>query len=111
MLFAGETGIEAMVILNPAMAEKASIKMGGETPLTLTSAQMKSLSEPAAAPASSAPTDPPVIATRASADACMAEVERYFQKREPSSPIPMLLRRARSYSGKDFSELMKEMLG
>ncbi len=106
----GKSFIEAMVILNPALAEKASIKIGGETPLALTSAQMKALSEQGAAQAPTAP-EPPAITTRGSADAYMAAIERYFQKSEPSSPIPMLLRRARSYSGKDFSELMKEMLG
>lgn len=108
----GKSFIDAMVILNPALAEKASIKIGGATPLALTSGQMKALSEQAAAPtAVTPPPDPPVIATRGSADAYMAAVESYFQKSEPSSPIPMLLRRARSYSGKDFSELMKDMLG
>lgn len=108
----GKSFIEAMVILNPALAEKASIKIGGETPLALTSAQMKVLSEQATAPTGAAPAPEPLaIATRGSADAYMAAVEKYFQKSEPSSPIPMLLRRARSYSGKDFSELMKEMLG
>lgn len=37
-------------------------------------------------------------------------VETYFRAREKSSPIPMLLTRARSYIGKDFETLLKEFV-
>ncbi len=37
-------------------------------------------------------------------------VETYFRAREKSSPIPMLLARARSYIGKDFETLLRELV-
>ena len=112
-LLIGKSFIEAMVILSPALAEKAAIKFGGETPLTLSSALLKTLAaqkpEPSGieAPASALVT---IAATRAEALACMEAVERFFQRTEPSSPVPLLLGRARSYSGKDFAALMKDVL-
>ena len=105
----GKSFIEAMVILNPQLAEKAAIKMGGEVPLAISSAQMKAL---AAAPgAAAAAGDAPdiTVASRAEAQTHMQAIEKYYQRTEPSSPIPLLLTRARSYSGRDFAALVKEL--
>jgi len=104
----GKSFIEAMVILNPQLAEKAAIKIGGDVPLTITSAQMKTLSQGGAAPAAGDAPEPPV-ANRQDALAQMQAIERFYQRTEPSSPIPMLLTRARSYAGRDFAALLKEL--
>ena len=103
----GKSFIEAMVILNPAIAEKASIKISGDAPLTIGSAQMKALAQGAAAPAGEAPEVK--IASRSEALNCMQSIERYYQRVEPSSPIPFLLARGRAYAGRDFASLFKEL--
>jgi type VI secretion system protein ImpA len=36
--------------------------------------------------------------------------EAFFKGTEPSSPIPMLLARARSYIARDFSSILTEIL-
>lgn len=105
----GKSFIEAMVILNPALAEKAAIKIGGDVALAITSAQMKALAQAPAAAAAASGVPEPVITNRAEALAHMEAIEKYYQRTEPSSPIPLLLGRARSYSGRDFAALMKEI--
>ncbi|QUJ78244.1 type VI secretion system ImpA family N-terminal domain-containing protein [Sulfitobacter albidus] len=46
----------------------------------------------------------------AEASAQILAVETYFRAVEKSSPLPMLLARARSYIGKDFESLLKELV-
>lgn len=50
------------------------------------------------------------VADAAQATAQIQAVETYFRTVEKSSPIPMLLARARSYVGKDFEALLKELV-
>jgi type VI secretion system protein ImpA len=78
--------------------------------LTLSSAQMKALAQQASSTAAQAEGPAPEISERAAAIACMESIETFFLRKEPSSPIPLLLGRARSCSGKDFASLMREML-
>lgn len=104
----GKSFIEAMLILNPQIAEKAAIKISGDAPLTISSAQMKTLAQgAAAAPAGDVPEVK--INSRSEALNCMQAIEKYYQRVEPSSPIPFLLARGRSYSGRDFAALFKEL--
>lgn len=49
-------------------------------------------------------------ATRAEAVALMLEIESFFRKAEPSSPVPYLLAQARNYLDKDFASILNEML-
>ncbi|GLQ58036.1 ImpA family type VI secretion system protein [Devosia nitrariae] len=49
-------------------------------------------------------------ATRAEAVALMLEIEGFFRKAEPSSPVPYLLAQARNYLDKDFASILNEML-
>jgi predicted component of type VI protein secretion system len=49
-------------------------------------------------------------ATRIEASQLLSSVESFFRQVEPSSPIPTLLIRARSYFGKDFSSILNEMM-
>lgn len=69
----------------------------------------------AAVPASAPPVDPSVARTfvaetRLEASYLLSAVETFFRQVEPSSPIPTLLVRARSYFGKDFSAILNEMM-
>lgn len=49
------------------------------------------------------------IASRQSAITALESVIRYFEKEEPSSPVPYLLRRAQRCVGKSFMELIDEL--
>lgn len=106
----GKSFIETMLIISPALAEKAVIKIGVDVALTITAAQMKALAQQGAKPPAAAAAARPTIASRGEAIAWMEAVEKHFQRNEPSSPVPLLLARARTYTGKDFAMLMKEML-
>lgn len=48
---------------------------------------------------------------RSDAITLLDAVELYYKRMEPSSPIPMLLSRAKQYVTKDFSTLVKELIG
>jgi type VI secretion system protein ImpA len=40
----------------------------------------------------------------------MAVVEAFYRKNEPSSPIPLLIERARLFINKDFHSLLREVV-
>ncbi len=63
-------------------------------------------------PAASTPSTPEVFIVKdaAAAGAQIMAVETYFRAVERSSPIPLLLHRARGYIGKDFETLLKELV-
>lgn len=52
----------------------------------------------------------PVLADREAAAQAMRRIEEFFRQKEPSSPVPLLLQRARDLIGKDFRGLLSEML-
>ncbi|MEL6883102.1 MAG: type VI secretion system ImpA family N-terminal domain-containing protein [Pseudomonadota bacterium] len=68
--------------------------------------------EPEPIPVPPAPPEPEVFIVKdpAAAGAQIMAVEQYFRAVEKSSPIPLLLQRARSYIGKDFESLLKEFV-
>lgn len=49
------------------------------------------------------------IATRAEAVAALEAVESWFQKNEPSSPVPALVKRARGWAAMDFMTLLEDL--
>ncbi len=65
--------------------------------------------EPAPTPAPSAGTDMNV-SNRVEAAGLIKGVEDFFRAREPASPIPVLLFKARGYLDKDFQALVRELL-
>ena len=106
----GKSFIEAMTVLNPQLAEKAAIRIGGEMQLIISSKQMSALAQESAAETGAPETPPPpAVTSRLEASTAMEAVEKFYQRNEPSSPIPLLLNRARTYAGKDFATLMKEI--
>ena len=40
----------------------------------------------------------------------MAEVEHFYKAAEPSSPVPMLLAKASSFSNRDFNAILKDLI-
>jgi type VI secretion system protein ImpA len=115
-LLIGKSFVEAMQSLAPTLMDKATIRVGGETPFALTMAQLKALvgqSSASTAPAAGNGEAKPqeyTVTTRADAAALMEIVEQYYRKQEPSSPIPLLLQRARVFVDRDFSALLKDVL-
>jgi type VI secretion system protein ImpA len=113
-LLVGKPLIEAIETLLPADAANARIDFGAETGfsmsmdrLRLLSAEMETLT--AAVPQVD-PGPQPIIATRAEVAAWLRDVDDYFRKREPASPIPLLLSRAKAYLDKDFGALISELM-
>lgn len=107
----GKSFVEAMKILAPAIVEKAKIPFGGDAPFALTFAQLAALpgDATAPAPAGAAPPRTFTATSRAEASALMAQIERFYRVNEPSSPIPLLVERARNFVSKSFAELVKEL--
>jgi type VI secretion system protein ImpA len=110
----GRSFLEAMAVLSPALAAKAAVKLGGDGQIVLSNGQLQALTatdsmQPQTAIAADAGKFK--ITSRAEASALLESVEQHFRFAEPSSPIPLLLTRARSYSGKDFQQLMKDFAG
>lgn len=106
----GVSFLDAMRILAPAIVEKVKISIGGEAPFSLSFAQLSGL---AALDAQSGTESPEarsyVAANRAEAVNLMRKVEQFYFQTEPSSPIPLLVERARLLVSKNFTELLKEM--
>ncbi len=113
-LLVGKPLIEAIETLLPEDANKARIDFGANTGFSMSMDRLRLLSKELAALAPAEPEadpgPPPVITTRAEVAAWLRDVEDYFRKREPASPIPLLLSRAKSYLDKDFGALISELM-
>ena len=113
-LLVGKPLIEAIETLLPEDSSKARIDFGANTGFSMSMDRLRLLSKELASlvpPEPEAdPGPPPVITTRAEVAAWLRDVEDYFKKREPASPIPLLLSRAKSYLDKDFSALIAELM-
>jgi type VI secretion system protein ImpA len=111
----GKSFVETMQSLAPTLIDKAAIRIGGDSPFALSMAQLKALvaqtpGSPAPAGNGEAKPQEYAVGTRSEAAALMEIVERYYRKQEPSSPIPLLLERARLFVDRDFSALLKDIL-
>ena len=40
---------------------------------------------------------------------CMNKIIRYYVRNEPSSPVPLMMHRAKKLVGKDFREIIREV--
>jgi type VI secretion system protein ImpA len=103
----GKNLLEVMRILFPAQADAARIQVGGELPFTV-AVGAGGGGAPADDGAAAEPRPP--VTSRQAAITLLDQVTGYYRSAEPSSPIPMLLDRARALSPKDFTSLLKELL-
>jgi type VI secretion system protein ImpA len=112
-LLVGKPLLEAIETLLPADAPNTRIEFGNDNGFAMPMDRLKLLSKELAslAPADPAPDpDPPEIAERSEVGGWLAGVDHYFRTREPASPVPLLIARARVYLDKDFGTLMAEIL-
>jgi type VI secretion system protein ImpA len=114
-LLIGRPLIEALETLLPAQAGKAVVDFGPQTGFQINLERLRVLtgSLPDGAAQDSPPQDPgpdPVINDSQQASAAIHAVEAYFRRSERSSPVPLLLQRARQYLEKDFQSLVDELI-
>lgn len=109
----GRPLVEAIETLLPEMADRAVVRFDGDGNFQLAMPQMRTLSERIVNGSAAEGEELPrsfSASTRAEAEALMAGVESHFRKAEPSSPVPMLLGKARSYLGRDFVMILKDLI-
>ena len=113
-LLIGKPLIEALETLLPEHAGKAVIDFGPATGFSLSMERLRALSSAApngVAKVEETPaTAPPPIPSRSALASYLRGVETYFRTNEPTSPIPILLVRARSYLDKDFEAIVSELI-
>jgi type VI secretion system protein ImpA len=88
--------------------EQSAVAEDMEDAIEATDAEQAS--EPPAKTAEPAEPANHIVSNPAEATAQIQVVETYFRAFEKSSPVPLLLSRARTYIGKDFETLMKELI-
>jgi type VI secretion system protein ImpA len=111
----GKSFIEAMQLLVPDRMETAAVQLGGSQALAIPINQLGPFAagNGAAGEAGDAPAgggEPKQFSadSRLQAVDLIAAAERYFVEFEPSSPVPLLLARARTYVNRDFFSLLNE---
>lgn len=115
-LLIGKSLIEAMDILLPSDASRAVVEFGPQSGFALPLDKLQALSRevpegaPVQPPEQAEVCDPPVVTSTAEAAGVLRAVEDFFRRSEKSSPVPILLQRARSYLDKDFQSLMAELI-
>lgn len=109
----GKPLIEALETLLPEDSKRAVVDLGPQTGFILSMDRLKSLSGELVAQRSD-PAEPagqaPQIKNRAELAGHIRAVEDFYRRNEPSSPIPLLLERARTYLDKDFQSLVSELV-
>ena len=105
--------MQALDILMPDHAHRAAVSFGAQG-FVLTTDRLRGLSQEAASarpPEDEAEVgDPPAVGNGGTAANVLQAVEGYFQAHERSSPVPVLLQRARGYLSKDFQSLIDELI-
>jgi type VI secretion system protein ImpA len=113
-LLVGKPLIEAIETLLPEDANKTRINFGPDTGFSMSMDRLRLLSaemaKHAPPPAEEPAGPPPEITSRAEVASWLRGVDEYFRIREPASPIPLLLSRAKSYLDKDFGALISELM-
>jgi type VI secretion system protein ImpA len=111
----GKSLTHSLEILLPEAAPRAIIRIQGDLNLQLNMTQLKQLTAdvPKAAEAVNGAGPSPnaySAGSRAEAMTLMAEVEQFYTAAEPSSPVPMLLAKASSFSNRDFKTILKDLI-
>jgi type VI secretion system protein ImpA len=116
----GKSFFEVMSILMPAHVEKAAFHIGADEYFDLPVEKLSNFSEvPALSDGGAQPMDGSDageagpryrVDSRAQAITLLDQVNRYFRRSEPSSPVPMLCDRARALAERDFMAVLADVL-
>lgn len=101
----GKNLFEVMQILVPSYADSARIPVGVEPTFVVPLGVL-----PNGTSDVEAGQEVPDAATRQAALALLDQVASHYRRTEPSSPIPLLLDRAKSLAARDFLTLLKDIL-
>ena len=106
----GKPLMEALQILLPGVADQAKIDFGSEHEFSINVDRMKMLTS-SAGQTELVPSDPAafVIENREAASATISNVETFYRQTEPSSPVPILLFKAKTYLSRDFSAIITDL--
>jgi type VI secretion system protein ImpA len=110
----GKSLVEALEMLMPEAAEKAVIAFTGGPAFKLDMNRMKAITQTATQGAQANGADGDACkfsaSTRQEAESLISSVDAFFRTREPSSPIPMLIARARMFMNRDFSAILADLV-
>lgn len=110
----GKPLVTALDTLLPQQADRALISLDNRAGLQLAMPAMRSITETvtngAAARDEGETTREFRADTRKDAESVIHGVEAFFHKVEPSSPIPMLLAKARTYMNRDFAAILADII-
>jgi type VI secretion system protein ImpA len=111
----GKSFLEVMRLLVPAFADKTIIPIGAERVFDLSIDQLKALDGAGGPPAAAAPPEEgaaaaPAVNGRADAIALLEQVGAFYRYAEPSSPIPLLTKRACELAERDFMSILQQVL-
>lgn len=102
---------EAIRLLLPEKSAEARIDFGSDTGFMIGIDRMDELSAmDYADPDGDPPEEIPEVTSREQAQQLMSAVEAFFRQVEPSSPIPVLLFKAKTYISRDFSAIIADLL-
>lgn len=110
----GRPLIEAVEALAGSRTDGAQIRLGQTGGFTLTIERLRQLSSTSSGGQPVTPirrADQKPVENRAQAQSAMLGVEQFLAAHEPSSPVPLLLGKARQLMGKDFSAVLNELIG
>jgi type VI secretion system protein ImpA len=110
----GRPLIEAVEALAGSSTDNVQIRLGEAGGFVLSMDRLRQLSSMSGSGQPIAPVrrdDQKPIENRTQAQSAMLGVEQFLAVNEPSSPVPLLLGKARQLMGKDFASLLNELVG
>lgn len=109
----GKPLTEALQTLLPGMSNNAIVDFGSKEGFMLDFGKLSQLASyemPAGTvPIDTGPAEPVVCENREQAAALISAVENFFRQTEPSSPVPVLLFKAKTYLNRDFSSILSDL--
>ncbi|MFQ1701974.1 ImpA family type VI secretion system protein [Loktanella agnita] len=113
-LLVGKPLVVAIETLMPEIANQTKMTFGSDSGFVLYMDRLKMLAGEGAGTANAGadadPGPPPQISDRSQVAPMISAVEDYFRAKEPASPIPVLLFKARTYLDKDFAAIVADLL-
>lgn len=113
----GRPLVEAIDALLENNSNHATLNFGTEEGFSLSMFRMRDLANQSGIPSNESlgewqegDAEPPEVLSRDHAGALLKQLEDFFRQREPASPIPILLFKARNFLTKDFHSLVRELL-